>query len=144
MNTLHWVLFSVVLGFFVLRIVVPRHNPLPWHFLRYATLTLCGLLFLAPFFLLLCAAFKDPSVLMEYSFLPPLSAWSSETLNLSNLRRLFEARYTQQGVMYFWRHILNSLFFASTTTVVQLFFCSLGGFALAKYYIQGRQLLLVF
>ena len=38
----------------------------------------------------------------------------------------------------FTRYVLNSLFVASTVVLVQLFFSSLGGFALAKYRFRGK------
>jgi ABC-type glycerol-3-phosphate transport system permease component len=87
--------------------------------------------------------FKDKSVLNEYVFLPPLSSWS-ETVNLDNFRRLFKGEDTVQGKVFFWQYVLNSLFFASTVTVVQLVFCSAAGYALAKYEFFGKRALMGF
>jgi ABC-type glycerol-3-phosphate transport system permease component len=39
----------------------------------------------------------------------------------------------------FFRSYANSLFVATTSTVAQLFFCSLAGYAFAKYAFPGRQ-----
>lgn len=144
MNTMHWMLLALLGVYAVLRVCARRNSRLPNAYLRYAVLTISGALFLAPFFWLLCAAIKDPGVLMQYTFLPPWKEWSSDTLNLKNFHKLFAPRETPQGTVYFWRHILNSLFYASTTTVVQLFFCSLGGYALAKYEFKGRKAVILF
>lgn len=141
MNAIHYALIFLGVLFVVIRIALPRHA---WTYLRYVVLTLTGILFLSPFYWLFCAAIKDPAVLMTHTFLPPVSEWSSETLNLKNFNKLFEPRQTPLGPVTFWRNILNSLFFASTTTIAQLFFCSLGGYALAKYKFKGRSMLIVF
>jgi ABC-type glycerol-3-phosphate transport system permease component len=88
--------------------------------------------------------FKDKAVLNEYTFLPPLSEWSDKTVNLDNFRRLFKGEDTVQGKVFFWQYALNSLFFASAVTVVQLVFCSAAGYALAKYEFYGKRLLMGF
>ena len=75
-----------------------------------------------------------------------------ETLNLKNfynpatekLDSLFEAEKTMQGEVHFWRYLLNSLFLASTSTMVILFFSSLGGYALAKYEFHGKHAIISF
>jgi ABC-type glycerol-3-phosphate transport system permease component len=66
------------------------------------------------------------------------------TVNLDNFRTLFEAKPTTQGPVTFWRYLVNSLFLASAGTVISLFFCSLGGYALAKYNFRGKPALLAF
>ncbi|MFW6256378.1 MAG: carbohydrate ABC transporter permease, partial [Candidatus Sumerlaeota bacterium] len=68
----------------------------------------------------------------------------SRTLNLYNFKKLFEAKPTQQGQVYFWRYILNSLFLASATTIIQLFFASMCGYALAKFNFRGRNILVFY
>ena len=110
---------------------------------RLAALVFLAAAFLAPFAWIACAAFKDRRALLEYTFLPPPAAWR-EMLNLGNFRRLFEARATLQGRVVFWQYLLNSLFLASAATVVQVFFCSLGGYALAKFRFAGRRPLMLF
>ena len=40
--------------------------------------------------------------------------------------------------MFFWQYVLNSVFFATVSTSLQLFFCSLAGYALAKYRFRGK------
>jgi ABC-type glycerol-3-phosphate transport system permease component len=144
MNPVRFVLLLTVLGFFLLLLRSPR-NPKPaLAYLRWAALAAASMLVLAPFVWLIAAAFKDKSVFNEYVFFPPPAQWSAETLNLNNFRRLFAGDDTIQGKVHFWRYILNSLFFASATTVLQLLFCSLAGFALAKYEFRGKRPLMVF
>lgn len=43
----------------------------------------------------------------------------------------------------FFRYLLNSVFFASTSVVVQLFLSSLAGYALAKYDFWGKKFVMV-
>src|ERR1700688_986946 len=82
---------------------------------RFMALVLLAAAFLAPFAWITCAAFKDRRALMEYTFLPPVSAWR-EMLNLGNFRKLFEPRTSLQGTIVFWQYILNSLFLSSAAT----------------------------
>jgi multiple sugar transport system permease protein len=44
----------------------------------------------------------------------------------------------------FWRNFFNSAFIATTYTALSLFFCSLGGFAFAKYNFPGKDKLFSF
>jgi ABC-type glycerol-3-phosphate transport system permease component len=46
--------------------------------------------------------------------------------------------------VYFWEYVLNSTVYATCTTVFQIFFCSLGGYALAKYEFRGKKALTLF
>jgi len=112
--------------------------------LRY--LVLCGVAVavLAPFAWLIAAAFKDKAYFNEYLFFPPLSEWSSKTLNLDNFRTLFAGDPTIQGTVYFWQYLLNSVFLATATTLVQLVFCSAAGYALAKFEFRGKRALMTF
>jgi ABC-type glycerol-3-phosphate transport system permease component len=68
----------------------------------------------------------------------------SNSMNLDNFRKLFAGEETLQGKVYFYRYILNSLFLACTMTMIQLFFASMGGYALAKYHFRGRNILLMY
>ena len=121
----------------------PRRPRLVSRYARFVGLIGLAAAFLAPFIWVTCAAFKERSVLMEYSFLPPVSTWG-QSLSLDNFRRLFIPRTTLEGEVAFWQFGLNSLFLASTATMIQTFFCSLGGYALAKFRFQGRRHLMLF
>jgi len=81
---------------------------------------------------------------MKYTFLPSFSEWSKETFNLKNFATLFQAQEAIEGKVYFWQYIINSLFLASITTIVQMFFSSLGGYALAKYEFKGKKFIMSF
>lgn len=94
----------------------------------YSLLILTTAITLVPIVWLLAASLKGPDDLFHYTFFAPLST-------LSNFRDLFHT-------MPFGRYIINSVFYSATTVVVQLFFSSLGGFALAKYEFAGKRLLI--
>jgi len=51
---------------------------------------------------------------------------------------------TLSGRVYFWQYLLNSLFVTGTATMLQVFCCSLGGLALAKYEFRGKRALMAF
>lgn len=52
----------------------------------------------------------------------------------SNYRKLWQA-------VPFNRYFINSVFIATAATLLALFFCSLGGFAFAKYQFRGKTIL---
>jgi len=139
MNALRLGVLAALLVFFVLWLRAPKRPKLAFAYLRYASLAFAALLMLSPFVWLVAAAFKDRQVLNEYVFFPPLSEWSSHTLNLDNFRRLFEGDPSVQGKVYFWQYVLNSVFLTSSISVCQLLFCSLAGYALAKYEFRGKR-----
>ena len=61
-------------------------------------------------------------------------------------RLLLEASFSDsiaqnQVRVPFLRYVINSLFVASTVVLIQVFFSSLGGFALAKYEFKGKTVL---
>jgi ABC-type glycerol-3-phosphate transport system permease component len=97
----------------------------------YIVLCLMVALTLAPFVWLVAAAFKGPDDLFHYTFFPPLDKFST-----ANFQELF-------ATMPFGRYLLNSVFVASSSVMVQLFFSSLAGFALAKYEFKGKQLFMI-
>ncbi|TVR52174.1 MAG: carbohydrate ABC transporter permease [Puniceicoccaceae bacterium] len=144
MSPLHFTLGLLALIFIGLFLVNPRQPRLALTYLRYVLLCLAAATILTPFVWLITASFKSPDVLMQYVFLPPLPDINFDTINLGNFRRLFEPEPTPQGQVYFWQYIFNSLFLASATTVIQLFFCSMGGYALAKYNFPGKTALMLF
>jgi multiple sugar transport system permease protein len=143
MNRLHIFLLCLAGIFVVLYAMLPKRPHIAFTYLRYVILILIASVVLAPFVWLVCSAFKDPTVLMKYSFLPPPSEWSKE-LNLKNFIELFKSQPSMEGKVYFWQYIINSLFLAGTTTVVQMFFSSLGGYSLAKYEFRGKKFIMLF
>jgi ABC-type glycerol-3-phosphate transport system permease component len=84
---------------------------------------------LAPFLWMCCAALKRPEDVFGSMFLPPHPL---RDLTLTNFKTLFAATP-------FARWLLNSIFVASTQTVLVVTFSSLGGFALAKYRFAGKK-----
>lgn len=141
MNPLQLSLVSLAALFVLLLLFKPR-----WAFIygRYSLLILVAALVLMPFGWLICAAFKDKSVLNEFTFLPPISRWSADTINLNNFITLFQPKKTIEGEITFWRHIFNSIFLAATSTTVSLILSSMGGYALAKYRFTGRSAIITF
>jgi ABC-type glycerol-3-phosphate transport system permease component len=130
--------------YLALRFVWPRKDEIAAVYLRYILLGLAAFLILCPFVWLFCAVLKDKDVLMQYTFLPPISEWSSKTLNFQNFQKLFSGETSVQGVIYFWEYIANSLFLSCATTSINLFFASLGGYALAKYEFTGKKAIMAF
>jgi ABC-type glycerol-3-phosphate transport system permease component len=141
MNSLHWVLLALVAIFVAL---LPISKKWAGIYARFIVLAAVGTVILMPFVWLICASFKDKTVLNEYVFLPPVKLISHKTINLNNFRTLFTAQETVQGPVVFWRYIGNSLFLASAGTCLTLFFSSMGGFALAKYRFRARGPLLTY
>ncbi|MFP4353722.1 MAG: carbohydrate ABC transporter permease [Phycisphaerae bacterium] len=99
----------------------------------YTLLAGTAFLMLMPLIWLVLSAFRANDVFFEYVFwIPPDSA------TLDNFREL----YTEVSVA-FHRMGVNSMFVAGMTTLVQLFFASLGGFALAKYDFAGKKPIMI-
>jgi ABC-type glycerol-3-phosphate transport system permease component len=144
MNRLHYFLLALAAIFVILYLRSPRRPRVAFIYLRYVVLILVGWVVLSPFIWLICSAFKDQTVLMKYTFLPPISEWSTDTLNLQSFKTLFEGEETLQGKVYFWQYIFNSLFLATALVTIQLFFSSLGGYALAKYNFRAKKFVMFF
>lgn len=111
--TRNWIIFGRVLIFLVLIIAT--------------------MIALTPTVWLVAASTKGVADMWHYLFFPPVSH-----LTTSDYRNLF----TQLDPPYF-QFMLNSFFVATCTVVVQLFFSSLAGFALAKYDFKGKGVLMV-
>lgn len=144
MNSLHMTLLFLAFIYIFLRWIYPKNNEISGAYLRYLLLGMAAFLILCPFVWLVCAVFKDKTVLMEYSFLPPLKEWSLKTLNFDNFSTLFGGEDTVQGKVYFWEYLVNSIFLASTSTSINLLFASMGGYALSKYEFKGRKAIMAF
>jgi len=99
--------------------------------LLYVALALCSVVMLTPLVWLVSACLKKPDDLFSYLFFPPVG-----DLSLRNFRDLFTE-------IQFMRFLMNSCFVSGVTVVVQLFFASLGGFALAKYEFRGKKPIMI-
>jgi multiple sugar transport system permease protein len=110
-----------------------RSNPL-LKVLLYAALIVFAAVTLTPLVWLVAASLKSPEAFFHYTFFPP--PWETESYTLDNFKKLF-------GEIPFTKFLMNSFFVASTSVMVQLFFASLGGFALAKYQFRGKKIIMV-
>jgi ABC-type glycerol-3-phosphate transport system permease component len=97
--------------------------------LTYLLLVAAGAVALTPLVWLLAASLKGPDDLFHYTFFAPQATDQ-------NFRELFQK-------IPFLRHLVNSVFVTCTTVLAQLFFCSLAGFALAKYEFKGKKAVMV-
>jgi ABC-type glycerol-3-phosphate transport system permease component len=95
----------------------------------YLALSVGAGITLVPLVWLLAASLKGPDDLFHYLFFSPHPS-------LVNFRQLF-------GEIPFFRFLMNSFFISGMTVLVQLFFSSLGGFALAKYEFPGKRAIMV-
>lgn len=143
MNFIHFVLIAAAAALVITWLSNPLRPTKAFHLARVMLLTAAACAVLIPFVWLICAVFKSTESLMQYPFLPPFAEWG-ETLTFDNFINLFLPRDSLNGPVGFHQYIINSLFVASAATVIQTFFCTLGGYALAKYNFTGRKPLLVF
>ena len=100
-------------------------------------LVLGAIAMLVPLFYLVCSAFKTNEDVFSSTFLPPGEglfgvAWNR--LTVDNFVRLFRQ-------LDFARHILNSTFLASVTSVLATLCSAMGGYALSKFRFRGREFL---
>jgi ABC-type glycerol-3-phosphate transport system permease component len=99
--------------------------------LAYLSLGLLALVFLFPFYWMMVSATMSLAQIGQY---PPLLVPGGH---------LIDNWITLSGMFPLIRAFTNSLFISITTTVLQLFFCSLGGYAFAKYNFPGREKLFI-
>lgn len=102
---------------------------LPLHLVLFALAAFS----VTPFVWLICAAFKQQKDMFTWAFLP---WYDLRELTSANFATLFE-------ITPFARWLFNSLFLASTQTVLVVTLSSLGGFALAKYNFRGKRPLML-
>jgi len=140
LNVLHYVLLGLAAVYIALRRVDRGQAR---RYARWTIIAIGALLVLSPFAWLVAGVFKTRDALNEYVFFPPLSKWS-ETMTLDNFRQLFEGRPSIRGTVYFWEYFLNSTVVATVITTLQILFCSMGGYALAKYEFRGKTALTLF
>ncbi len=103
----------------------------------YAALVLAAALTLVPLIWLVACSLKSRADFFDYTFFPP--PWRLSLVN-------FLGDETTKGLfdqMPFLRLMMNSLFVSGAAVMVQLFFSSLGGFALAKYEFRGKKIIMV-
>jgi ABC-type glycerol-3-phosphate transport system permease component len=96
----------------------------------FIALVLFSVLCLVPLIWLVGSSFKANADFHVYAFMPPI-----DHLTVANFTSLFKQ-------MPFLRFMMNSFFVAGVTVIVQLFFSSLGGFALAKYAFAGKKVIM--
>jgi len=107
-----------------------RKSVSPSRWLAYVIVALGGVIMLAPFwFMFVFATHTNTEIL---SVPPPL--WFG-TAFFDNVRLLIEK------LPYFWRNLGLSFFIAFSVTTLNLFFCSLAGYAFAMYHFKYRETL---
>lgn len=94
----------------------------------YLLLALTTIIALVPIIWLVAATTKPTDEMFSYPFFSPHPT-------LQNFQDLF-AKVT------YLRYFMNSVFISCATVTVQLFFSSLGGYALAKYEFKGKPFIL--
>ena len=92
----------------------------------YVVLTAMAVVAAFPFWWMIVASTRRSDTILAVP--PPL--WPGDAL-ATNYRELIES-------LPFWRAAANSLFVGVVSTLLVLFFCSLGGYAFAKYQFPGR------
>lgn len=105
---------------------------------RYAVLYIGAAVMLVPFIWLICGAFKDNQDFFGSAFLPRGDgflgiAW--DRLTLDNFRHLF----ADTSIL---RALLNSFFLSSVTALLATLLCAAAGFALARYELRFKPLIL--
>lgn len=94
--------------------------------LLYAVLGVAAVITLAPLAYLALTAFKTKAGIEQAIFFSPAGTYTT-----ANFDTLFQR-------VPFGRYLANSLWIAALSTLLQAFFSSLGGFALAKYRFAGK------
>ncbi len=95
----------------------------------YLVLAAAAALMLTPLLWLVAMCLKSQEDLFVYLFFSPRPTFE-------NFRSLFEKTP-------FLRFLMNSFFVAGASVLTQLFFASLGGFALARYQFRGKRLIMI-
>ncbi len=100
-----------------------------WRILLHVVLVLVTVVMLTPLVWLVAAALKPTDDIFRYPFFGP-------TVSIENFSKLFDQ-------IPFMRFLMNSFFVTGATVMLQLFFASLGGFALAKYEFRAKKPIMV-
>lgn len=101
----------------------------------HAAVVVCAAISLVPLLWVVAASIKTGPDLFQYTFLPT-DGGGWRRLTLANFATLFGER-----PMLTW--LTNSLFLASTQTLLVVLLGSFGGFGLARYEFAGKRLLTV-
>ncbi|MDO1582671.1 carbohydrate ABC transporter permease [Rhizobium oryzicola] len=103
-----------------------RIGPILESLIGYATLLFFALLCIAPFIWMIGTSFKADAELYEFppSFLPASLQWQN----------YLDAIHSPNAL----RQLINSLIYACGSTLCNLVFCSLAGYALARLQFPGR------
>jgi len=92
----------------------------------YMFLTVVALIAAFPFYWMIVASTRRSDSIL--SIPPPVTFGSDLSANYHDL----------MAQLPYWRDALNSLLVAGVETILVLFFCSLGGYAFAKFEFPGR------
>ncbi|HEX5322786.1 MAG TPA: carbohydrate ABC transporter permease [Capsulimonadaceae bacterium] len=96
-------------------------------------LAIAAVIALTPMVWLVSATTKNVDDMWHFLFFPPLSHFTKED---------YVSLFTQLTPTYM-QFMVNSFFVTTCTVVVQLFFSSLAGFALAKYNFKGKNIIMI-
>src|ERR671922_1888476 len=107
--------------------------------LLYALLLLCAAVTLIPFLYLVCSAVKTRATFFSSLFLPPGHGflgidWRSLTLEH------FYVLFTDPS-LGFARAVVNSVFYASVSSILTTLCAVMGGYTLAKFAFRANRLL---
>ena len=105
-----------------------KKRPAPLLLLGYAVVLLGGLLMLMPFYFMFVFATHTNSEILSVP--PPLWFGSAFMDNIAELLRVLP---------YFWNNLGWSTYVALAVTALNLFFCSLAGYAFALLDFRGRE-----
>ena len=92
----------------------------------YVLLTLLALVSIYPFYWMIVASTRRSDTILNIP--PPFTPGNALVRNYSEL----------VNTLPYWRNTINSLYVAGFHTLLVLFFCSLGGYAFAKFAFPGR------
>ena len=93
----------------------------------YLVLVVLALIFVTPFYWMAVQSTHTSDSILRIP--PPLLPGENFLLNYRSLLQTIP----------FWRNFMNSVFVASSTTILTLFFCSMGGFAFAMYDFPAKK-----
>ena len=107
----------------------PRGLGIGWNRLALLVITLYGILLLFPIYWMFSTSFKNSRRVLDF----PPEMWPS-VVTLENYQVLFHQPL-------FIRWFLNTVFYAGSVTIGQLFFCTLAGYAFAKARFPGSKVI---